>query len=294
MKFKAIFLHPITLFIYGLLLAIGGLALNDYYTQPAPKSAAPTRVAVAPRAIAPTAAPTIAVNPTETKEATTTPETVALASDPVTTPTITSDSTVTATLDFTPTALFTGTVGATPIITLTQATIRRPATTPTLRVTSTPTTTVTAKTGDSPFAAIDITGNWDKIGPNKQQWFKTGVETSFPLRGIIALDAYGKSGINFAVFSPEQAGDLNVATTPKGRGAFNKAIPTHDLIWDGGSPKAGIWYVLLTNSNPVPVDYKFISTFSATDHKSCFQYWEYIGTAYILWTECNRPGASPP
>ena len=290
MKFKAILLHPITLFIYGLILAIGGLALNDYYAQPAPRSAAPTRVALAPRALAPTVSPSSSIVPTQTSGETSTPETVALASDLASTPTLSSDSTPTATLEFTPTPLFTGTVGVTSTFTITQPTIRRPAATPTLRVTQTVTATAAAKTGDSPYAAIDITGNWDKIGPNKQIWFKTGTETSFPLRGVIALDAYGKKGIGFSIFSPEQASDLNVATTPKGRGAFAPAIPTHDLIWTGGSPKAGIWYVLLTNTNAVPVDYKLISTFSATDPKSCFQYPETInGGPVIIWTECNRP-----
>jgi len=291
MKFKAILLHPIALFVYGLIVAVGGLTLNDYYSQPASRAPAPTRVAVAPRLLPPTVSPSPAIIPTETIEATPTPETVALASDVPPTPTLSSDSALTPTLELTPTPSITGTVAATPIATLTQVTIRRPASsTPTIRVTPTVTTTVTAKSGDSPFAAIDITGNWDKIGPKKQLWFKTGVETSFPLRGYIALDAYGKSGINFSVFSPEQASDLNVDTTPKGRGAFDRAIPTHDLIWSGGSPKAGIWYLLLTNVNSVPVDYKLISTFSATDHKNCFTYPETInGGPVIIWTECNRP-----
>lgn len=297
MKFKVILLHPITLFVYGLIVAIGGLALNDYYSQPTPRVAAPTRVAIAPRLLPPTASPSATSLPTETIEPFTNTETVAMAAEATPSSTLTFDSTPAAALEFTPTPLVSGTLGATPVVTTTQPTIRRPVTTPTVRLTPTVTTTAVAKTGDSPYAAIDITGNWEKIGPRSQLWFKTGVETSYPLRGVIALDAYGKSGIGFAVFSPEQASDLNVLTTPKGRGASNKSIPTHDLIWDGGSPKAGVWYVLLTNTNPVPVDFKLTSTFSATDHKNCFQYLEHIGSdtgPMILWTECNRPGASPP
>lgn len=284
MKFKAFLLHPITFFILGILVAIGGLALNDYYTQPAVRAAAPTRIAVATRTTEPTAteSPTETMEPTQTSEPTTTPEALALASDSASTPTV----------EFTPTGVSTATVLASPTTSVTLPATRRPATlTSALRVTPTVSTTTTAngKKGDSPFTAIDITGNWDTVGPNKQLWFKTGTETSYPLRGAIALDAYGKTGIGFAVYSPEQANDLNVLTIPKGRGAYDKTIPTHDLIWTGGSPKAGIWYVLLTNSNPVPVEYKLISTFNATEHKNCFQYWESInGGPLMLWTECNR------
>lgn len=294
MKFKAILLHPIALFVYGLLLAIGGLMLNDYYTQPAPQPAVPTRAAIAPRLLAATASPSATFIPTEITETTPTPEEVVQSADFATPLIFSADSTPTVTLEFTPTQSFTGTLSATPVTTV-SPTVRRPVPIPTVRLTPTVTTTTTAKTGDSPYAAIDITGNWDKIGPKTQLWFKTGVETSFPLRGVIALDAYGKSGINFSVFSPEQASDLNVATTPKGRGAYDRSIPSHDLIWTGGSPKAGIWYLLLTNTNSVPVDFKLISTFNATDHKDCFTYPERInGGPVIIWTECNRPGASPP
>lgn len=292
---KGILLHPITLFVLGIIAAIGGLALNDYNTLQTTAQAVeqPTRIAFATRTIAlratptSTSAPTETTPPTATLEESATPETVAMAGD--------SAPTATSTLEFTFSSGFTSSIATTPTVSTTLATPRRVAGTPTVRLTATPTTTVVAKKGGSPYDAIDITGVWDTIAPNKQVWFKTGVQTAYPLRGIIALDAYGKKGIDFAVFSPEQAGDLNVLTTPKGRGAYDRAIPTHDLIWNGGSPKSGVWYVLLTNSNPVPVDYKLISTFSATEHKNCFQYWEYLPSgAYILWTECNRPGASPP
>lgn len=294
MKSKAILLHPITLFVYGLLLAIGGLMLNDYTTQSVPQPAVPTRAAIAPRLLAPTASPSAANIPTDIPETPPTPEAVAISAEAATPLTFSADSTPTGVLELTPTPSYTRTRGAVPVITFTP-TIRRSGLTPTPRVTVTVAATATAKSGDSPYSAIDITGNWDKIGPKTQLWFKTGVETSYPLRGVIALDAYGKSGINFSVFSPEQASDLNVATTPKGRGAYDRAIPTHDLIWSGGSPKAGIWYLLLTNTNSVPVDFKLISTFSATDHKDCFTYPERInGGPVIIWTECNRPGASPP
>jgi len=85
---------------------------------------------------------------------------------------------------------------------------------------------------------------------------------------------------------------LNVDTIPKGVGSREKHVP-HDLFWSGGSPLAGYWYVLVTNSNAAPVDYKLISTFGVSDPKDCFQYYEYYQNgAYVLWTECNRP--KPP
>ncbi len=172
------------------------------------------------------------------------------------------------------------------------ATATRPRPTATVRVT--PSSTATAakstgnKSGDSPFAAIEVSGTWEKINANSIIWYKTGTETSYPLRFSVALDAYGRSGINFAVFSPEQANDLNVATSPKGRGAHDKSVATHDLVWIGGSPLAGIWYILVNNSNPFPIEYKLISTLKVAERKKCFQYWEMLKGSYILWTECNR------
>ncbi len=194
------------------------------------------------------------------------------------TPSPTSRLSITATLTATLTPSLTSRVSIT-------ATVRRTAT-PRLGATLTPTATATnVRRGDSPYSAWDVTENWQTLDANSIIWYKIGEETSYPLHLSIWLDAYGRGGTEFSVFSPEQTNALDVATTPKGRGSPDKSSG-HDLIWTGGSPRGGVWYILVKNNNPSPVQYNLNSSYTVTDRKNCIQYWEYIGTAYTFWTRC--------
>ncbi len=267
---KQVILQPLVFFFGGVIVSVVGLYLSDYsqasatLAPPATRVNAAQRVALATRTSAPTFEPTNSPEPSATPD---------LIETPV------SSSEVIPTLVFTPTVLTSPTPTITP-------TIRR-SPTPSLRGTPTVTATLNAKKGDSPFTALDFFEDWQTIDGNKVIWYKLGEKTSYPIGMQIWLDAYGRSGIGFSVFSPEQTNDLNVATIPKGRGSLNKSV-AHDLVWSGGSPNAGTWHVLVTNSNPTPVQYKLYSSYLVKDPKSCNSYWERLGPtqALVWWTAC--------
>ncbi len=112
------------------------------------------------------------------------------------------------------------------------------------------------KRGTSPSDAMDPNDSWQTIGANHGVWYRLGEDTISRLHLDVWLDVYGKTGIGFAVYSPEQMGDLSGAAVPKGRGTVNRNDLTHDLSWSGQAPAGGTWYVLVTNSNSNSLQYK--------------------------------------
>jgi hypothetical protein len=138
--------------------------------------------------------------------------------------------------------------------------------------------TANPKRGTSPYDAIEPNDTWQTIGANANVWFRIGEEGLNHVHLDVWVDAYGKSGISFAVFSPEQFGDLSPATPPKGRGTANKSDKTHDLMWSGQAPAGGTWYVLVSNSNSTALSYKVGYNRVVTGPKDCSgPYWEWIG-----------------
>ena len=138
--------------------------------------------------------------------------------------------------------------------------------------------------GDSPFTAREMTGEWQTLAGNSQLWYRINNENNFYLN--VWMDTYARPGIGFAVFSPEQAQNLNAVTPPKGRGAQQVSDRTHDLWWNGAQAP-GIWHVLVTNTTPDPLQYR-IGYKPATEERNCRSYWEYLPTgAYVYWTACR-------
>lgn len=145
-----------------------------------------------------------------------------------------------------------------------------------------PTAVAAMRGGSSPDDALDPNDAWLNIGAGGALWFRIG-------EGINAqhldvwLDANGNPGIAFAVYSPEQMNDPASRVHPKGRGTFNRTIP-HDLFWSGQAPRGGVWYVLVTSSNSVPVPFKVGYNRVESAQRDCTgPYWEYIGPNLVLW-----------
>lgn len=160
--------------------------------------------------------------------------------------------------------------------------------TPTPKPATAPVTgTLTAKTqpkGDSPYTARTMTGEWETIAPGQQIWYRINNENNFYLD--IWMDTYGRPGVNFAVYSPDQVNNLSAATVPKGRSAAIKNDPTHDWWWKGAQAM-GIWHVLVTNTTTMPIQYR-IGYKQATEERICRSYWEYLPTGqYVYWTACR-------
>ena len=157
-----------------------------------------------------------------------------------------------------------------------------PAAIPTL--TASTVITKTQPKGDSPYTARTMTGEWETIAPGEQIWYRINNENNFYLD--VWMDTYGRPGVSFAVYSPEQTNNLSAATAPKGRSAAIKTDTTHDWWWKGAQA-TGIWHVLVTNTTTTPMQYR-IDYRQSTEQRNCRSYWEYLPTgAYVYWTACR-------
>ncbi len=105
-------------------------------------------------------------------------------------------------------------------------------------------------TGKDPNDAIEPDGAWRYIPGNSMLWYKM---TDSRLTLEVWVDANGQSGLELAIFAPEQK-DL-WGGKPVGRGSFNKFRPEHDLFWTGYTRAFGTWYATLTNRNASPISY---------------------------------------
>lgn len=169
-------------------------------------------------------------------------------------------------------------------------TLRPPKARLTAKATPRPTTApavalaVLTQKGSSPSDAMDPADTWTTIAAGTGVWYKIGGGKN-PMHLEVWLDAYGKDGIGFSVYSPEQYTELSQATPAKGRGTVNKADLRHDLWWIGNAPAGGTWYVLVTNTNSVPIAYKLGYNGAANAQRDCTgPYWEYLPNgAYVLW-----------
>ncbi len=112
------------------------------------------------------------------------------------------------------------------------------------------------KRGTSPADAMEPLDTWQTIAAGTGLWFSIGEDSLNRVHLDVWLDAHGQGGIGFAVYSPDQMGQISEGVVPKGRGTVNRNDRTHDLTWTGQAPAGGTWYVLVTNSNPIAVPYK--------------------------------------
>ncbi len=149
------------------------------------------------------------------------------------------------------------------------------------------------KQGTTTASAMQPYDSWQTIGPKEEVWYRIGDEKLGRLHLDVWLDAKDASGIGFQIFAPDQMTVPNLSGPPKGQGTRNNKDTSHDLNWSGQAAAGGIWYVRVTNSNPMPVEYKLGSSVVFTGGRSnCTgPYWEWIGAhvnAWVLW-----PGYCP-
>ena len=151
-------------------------------------------------------------------------------------------------------------------------------------ITSTAVISKTQPKGDSPYTAREMTGNWETLAPQASVWYRVNNENNFYLD--VWMDTYGRPGVTFAVYSPEQMNNLSAATVPKGRSAAIKTDTTHDWWWKGAQA-IGIWHVLVTNTTATPMQYR-INYKPSTEERQCRSYWEYLPSGlYVYWTACR-------
>lgn len=149
---------------------------------------------------------------------------------------------------------------------------------------ATPTVKATPR-GDSPYSARTMTGEWETIPPGGQVWYRIDNGNNFFLD--IWMDTYGKPGVVFSVYSPEQANDLSVSTPPKGRSAPSKE--GHDWGWKGSQAR-GVWHVLVINTTNTPMQYR-IDYKQSSIERDCRGYWEWLPTGeYVYWIACRDYG----
>jgi hypothetical protein len=150
--------------------------------------------------------------------------------------------------------------------------------------TATPVTKATPR-GDSPLSARVMTGEWETIPPGGQVWYRIDNQNNFFLD--IWMDTYGKPGVVFNVYSPEQTNNLSASTIPKGRSAPSKE--GHDWGWKGAQAM-GVWHVLVMNTTNSPMQYR-IDHRQSTMERECRSYWEWLPTGqYVYWTACRDYG----
>ena len=139
------------------------------------------------------------------------------------------------------------------------------------------------RAGSGPGDALEITDTWQNLNAGASIWYQTGGGVNRQ-RLEVWLDAWGKSGIGFAVYSPEQMGDWSPATPAKGRGTLNRTDTRHDLWWIGQAPAGGTWYVLVTNLNSVPISYKLGYNRVESAQRDCTEpYFEHINGVGVIW-----------
>lgn len=118
---------------------------------------------------------------------------------------------------------------------------------------------------------------WRVLGAHSQVWYKIG---DGGVHMDVALQAKPLDGVSFEVYAPNQLGQ------PIGQGTYQNQ--TASLVWAGGFWQAnGSWLARVVNSNPTSAQYKMTSAVKDISKKSCYSYWEYIGTHYVLWTKCE-------
>ncbi len=144
------------------------------------------------------------------------------------------------------------------------------------------------KSGSTSADAMQPYDAWQTVGPKDEVWFRIGDEKLARIHMDVWLDAKGADGIGFEVYAPDQMTKPYLSGPPKGQGTRNNSDRSHDLNWSGNAPAGGVWYVRVTNSNPVPMTYKLGSSVVSTGGRAncTTPYWEWIGShvnAWVLW-----------
>ena len=137
---------------------------------------------------------------------------------------------------------------------------------------------VDASGGSTRDSALVPGDTWRALGAGASVWYRIGASGDHM---DVWLDATPHSGVGMAIYAP------NGSDQPIGRGTPYNADPTR-LVWSGGHwTGGGYWYALITNSNPMAIQYRITSSQQNISNKSCWSYWEYIGSSPVYWTKCE-------
>jgi hypothetical protein len=136
---------------------------------------------------------------------------------------------------------------------------------------------LTTRAGVSPSNPMTPMDSWLTLGAGERVWYVIG---SGGVHMDVSLEAKPLDGMTMEVYAPGQLDQ------PIGHGTFQAA--TGALVWAGGHWQSeGNWLAHVINGNPVSVQYKLTSSAKDISNKTCYSYWENIGDARVLWTECR-------
>jgi Tol biopolymer transport system component len=125
-------------------------------------------------------------------------------------------------------------------------------------------------TGATPNDPLMVPTSAQTIAPNTTLWFYFDYGLTANTRGKpraqVTLNASGVSGIQFAVYTRDQANNWmsDANTTPVGRGTLYYDIMTdtftNDLYWSGGFNTSDRYFVAVSNTSATPIRYTLTIT----------------------------------
>jgi TolB protein len=136
-------------------------------------------------------------------------------------------------------------------------------------------------TGGSPIDPLMAPSNWINIAPTSTTWyyFDYGSQVSSsggpgPARPTpnghptvnVTVDLNGVSGVQFAVYTPEQGKDYlrDAGIAPVGRGAAFRDTASgeiaKDLYWSGAFNSSGRYFIAVSNSTSKPIAFRLTVT----------------------------------
>jgi hypothetical protein len=134
--------------------------------------------------------------------------------------------------------------------------------------------------GSTRYSALIPGDTWRALSAGASVWYRIGASGEHM---DVRLNASPLSGVSMVIYAP------NGSDQPIGRGTLDNADSSR-LIWSGGHWNGdGSWYALVTNSNPIPVQYRITSTHQDISNKTCRSYWENLpnGLTNVYWTVCE-------
>jgi hypothetical protein len=130
--------------------------------------------------------------------------------------------------------------------------------------------------GSTRSDALEPSDSFRTLNAGASVWYRIGTSGTHI---DVWLEANPLGGVSMAIYAP------NGSNQPIGRGTPDNS---GRLVWSGGHWEGeGNWYAQITNSNPVAVQYRIQTSGRDVSNKSCYSYWEYIGTNRVYWTSCN-------
>ena len=143
-----------------------------------------------------------------------------------------------------------------------------------------PSILASAPTGSSPLDPLAVPAGPQTIAPNTMLWFYFDYAPTYsssggfgsrsrsvaPSKANVALDAGGIGGLEFSIYTPDEATNWlsDPTTEPVANGTpyydTSSDILTHDLYWSGAFNIAGRYFVAVRNTNSVPVTFQLSVT----------------------------------